>query len=110
MKHTVSLSPSRVDDSTIRVSIAKCASLFPPLVPLPNVRCFHRPDMNLRNELAKQASTLCENARTSIRAARHQGQKDIKKDENAKTVSGEEATREMKKVSSSFDFWSYVQS
>lgn len=60
-----------------------------------------RPDMNLRNELAKQASTLCENARTSIRAARHQGQKDIKKDENAKTVSGEEATREMKKVSSS---------
>lgn len=58
-----------------------------------------KPDLASRNALAKQLSGICENARVSIRAARHQGQKEIKKDVDNGVVSGEEGRKEGKKAS-----------
>ena len=54
--------------------------------------------METRTQLTKKASDLCENARISIRAARHQGQKDLKADQDNKVVGEGDARKDTKKV------------
>ena len=58
-----------------------------------------RPSAETRAELVKEVNKLCENARVSIRSARHSAQKQIKSDEKNKVVGKSEAAGEMKKVS-----------
>lgn len=58
-----------------------------------------RPDVQARSALAKKASELAENARVSIRAVRHQGQKDLKADQDNKIVGESDARRDAKHVS-----------
>ena len=57
-----------------------------------------RPDLTTRSNLAKKASELAENTRTSIRAARHEGQKDLKADQDNKVVGESDARRDAKQV------------
>lgn len=59
----------------------------------------HRPTVEARKDLIKEISKLCENARISVRSARHTAQKQIKADMDSKTVSSSEGKAEMKKVS-----------
>ena len=54
--------------------------------------------MQTRTALVKKASDLAENARVSIRAARHQGQKDLKTDQDNKVVGDSDARRDSKQV------------
>jgi hypothetical protein len=58
----------------------------------------YRPTAETRAELVKEVNRLCENAKVSIRSARHIAQKQIKSDEKRKVVSKDEANREMKEV------------
>ncbi|PWN52649.1 ribosome recycling factor [Violaceomyces palustris] len=57
-----------------------------------------RPTSETRAQLVKDCTKICENARVSIRAARHTVQKQLKNDENRKIVSKNEAAKEMKKI------------
>lgn len=75
----LNLNPTRVDEMTLRV-------------PVP------RPDMQTRTALVKKASDLAENSRVSIRAARHQGQKDLKADQDNKVVGDSDARRDSKQL------------
>ena len=68
------------------------------LVPAVSLRKIVRPDVALREELSRQASTLCENARASIRSVRHEGQKRIKKDADSKVITKDDARAETKQV------------
>ena len=52
-----------------------------------------------RAALVKEINRICENAKVSIRAARHSAQKQIKSDEKRKVIGTSEATGEMKRVS-----------
>jgi hypothetical protein len=61
----------------------------------------YRPDAAARQDLARKAADLCEKARTSIRAARHQGQKQLKHDIDTKVVGDSEGQREAKEVNTS---------
>jgi ribosome recycling factor len=63
-----------------------------------------RPDMQTRTSLAKKASELAENARVAIRAARHQGQKDLKADQDNKVVGEGDARKDAKNVRRSAHF------
>lgn len=54
--------------------------------------------METRTLLTKKASDLSENARISIRAARHQGQKDLKADQDNKVVGESDARKDSKHV------------
>lgn len=74
------LNPQHGGNTTVRVPISK-------------------PDWDKRQQLVREASHLCENARVSIRAARHQGQKEIKHDVDNKVIGKEEGRSETKKVS-----------
>lgn len=64
----------------------------PPSLPLA------RPTVESRRDLIKEISKLCENARVSIRSARHVAQKQIKSDIDNKVVGSSEGKQEMKKV------------
>jgi len=55
--------------------------------------------MQTRTSLAKKASELAENARVAIRAARHQGQKDLKADQDNKVVGDSDARKDAKHAS-----------
>ena len=55
--------------------------------------------METRTQLTKKASDLSENARISIRAARHQGQKDLKADQDNKVVGEGDARKDSKHAS-----------
>ncbi|KAK0536631.1 hypothetical protein OC835_001981 [Tilletia horrida] len=57
-----------------------------------------RPTAETRAKLLKDIARICENARVSIRAARHQGQKDLAADQKNKIVGSEEARKEGKKL------------
>lgn len=57
-----------------------------------------RPTAETRAQLVKDVNRVCENARVSIRSARHAAQKQIKEDTRTKVVGSSEAQREMKKV------------
>ncbi|CAD6889791.1 unnamed protein product [Tilletia controversa] len=57
-----------------------------------------RPTAETRAKLLKDLARICENARVSIRAARHQGQKDLASDQKRKIVGSEEARKEAKKL------------
>jgi hypothetical protein len=47
----------------------------------------------------KEVNRICENAKVSIRSARHIAQKQIKSDEKRKVIGTNEANGEMKRVS-----------
>ena len=96
----LNLNPQKVDETTLRVPVPKCAhQLFASLV-LPQLTpcTLARPDLATRSNLAKKASELAENTRTSIRAARHEGQKDLKADQDNKVVGESDARRDAKQV------------
>lgn len=57
-----------------------------------------RPNAESRADLMKEANRICENARVSIRTARHNAQKQIKSDEKRRVISRDEGVKEMKKV------------
>ncbi|POY76139.1 hypothetical protein BMF94_0862 [Rhodotorula taiwanensis] len=57
-----------------------------------------RPDLDKRQQYVRDAQALCEKARNTIRAHRVDGQKDIKKDVDAKVVGTSEARTEGKKL------------
>ncbi|KAK0550285.1 hypothetical protein OC845_002722 [Tilletia horrida] len=57
-----------------------------------------RPNAETRAKLAKDVARICENARVSIRAARHEGQKALSADQKNKIVGSEEARKEGKKL------------
>ncbi|KAL9936016.1 hypothetical protein V8E36_004858 [Tilletia maclaganii] len=57
-----------------------------------------KPNAETRAKLLKYIARICENARVSIRAARHQGQKDLSADQKKKIVGSEEARKEGKKL------------
>jgi ribosome recycling factor len=50
--------------------------------------------------LVKEVNKICENAKVTIRAARHSAQKQIKSDEKRKIIGTSEGSGEMKRVSS----------
>lgn len=52
--------------------------------------------MNTRQSLVKKASELSEAARIAIRAHRHQGQKDLKADQDNKVVGDGDARKDAK--------------
>lgn len=62
-------------------------------VPIP------RPTAETRAALLKDVSRICENARVSIRSARHTGQKQLKTDVDNKIVGTSEAKKEGQQVS-----------
>lgn len=62
-------------------------------VPIP------RPTAETRAALLKDVSRICENARVSIRSARHTGQKQLKSDVDNKVVGTSEAKKEGQQVS-----------
>lgn len=91
----LSLNPSVVDETTLRVPVPRSA------VQLSTAKFLLspcRPDMQTRTQLTKKASDLAENARISIRAARHQGQKDLKADQDNKVVGEGDARKDTKHV------------
>ncbi|MCO5590010.1 hypothetical protein L7F22_043979 [Adiantum nelumboides] len=57
-----------------------------------------RPTSETRAQLSKDISKICENARVSIRTARHLGQKQIRSDEKQKVIGADEARSEMKAI------------
>lgn len=57
-----------------------------------------KPTAETRAQLVKDVNRVCENARVSIRSARHTAQKQIKDDTKRKVVGTSEAQQEMKKV------------
>lgn len=57
-----------------------------------------RPTAETRTQLLKDVNRICENARVSIRAARHTAQKQIKRDTDSKIVGTSEAAKEQKKM------------
>lgn len=58
----------------------------------------NRPDLATRSALAKKASDLAEAARVAIRAMRHQGQKDLKTDQDNKVIGTADARKDGQKV------------
>lgn len=73
------------------------------LAPLPSGNASLRvpvpkPDLDKRQQYVRDAQALCEKARNSIRAHRIDGQKDIKRDVDAKVVGTSEARTEGKKL------------
>lgn len=59
---------------------------------------FSRPTADSRTKLLADINRICENARVSIRSARHSAQKQIKKDVDGKVVGKSEGDKEMKKM------------
>lgn len=59
-----------------------------------------RPDWDKRQSLVRDAQSLCEKARIAVRQVRIDGQKEIKRDQDAKIVGKDEARTEGKKVRS----------
>ncbi|PWN33835.1 ribosome recycling factor [Meira miltonrushii] len=57
-----------------------------------------RPTSETRAQLSKDISKICENARVSIRTARHLAQKQIRSDEKRKVIGADEARTEMKGI------------
>lgn len=57
-----------------------------------------RADWDKRQQLARQASELCESARVAVRSSRTKGQKDLKSDIDAKAFSKDEGRSETKRV------------
>lgn len=57
-----------------------------------------RPTAETRTQLIKDINRICENARVSIRSARHIAQKQIKADINSKVVSDDEGHKEQKNM------------
>lgn len=57
-----------------------------------------RPTSETRAQLSKEISKICENARVSIRTARHSAQKQIRSDEKRKVIGEDEARSEMKSI------------
>lgn len=57
-----------------------------------------RPTSETRSQLSKEISKICENARISIRTARHLAQKQIRNDEKRKVIGVDEGKTEMKKI------------
>ncbi|GAA6053682.1 hypothetical protein JCM3770_001694 [Rhodotorula araucariae] len=55
-------------------------------------------DWDKRQQLVRDAQALCEKARIAVRQVRTDGQKDIKRDQDAKVVGKEEARTEGKKL------------
>lgn len=59
----------------------------------------YRPTSETRAALLKDVTRVCENARVSIRSARHAAQKQLKLDTDRKIVGSSESKKEMKTVS-----------
>lgn len=75
----LSLTPQPISSTAFRVPIA-------------------RPDWEKRQQLVRQASELCENARMSVRSTRGKGLKDSKSDLDAKLVNKEDGRNDVKVV------------
>ncbi|KAK9900432.1 ribosome recycling factor [Cystobasidium minutum MCA 4210] len=78
-KTDLNFNPQKTDDTTLRI-------------PVP------RPDLATRSALAKKASDLAEAARVAIRAMRHQGQKDLKTDQDNKVIGTADARKDGQKL------------
>lgn len=65
-----------------------------------------QPTTESRQALVKDLTKICENARVSIRDARHKAQKQIKSDIDRKVVGKSEGDRESKKVEAETKKWS----
>lgn len=57
-----------------------------------------RPTAETRERLAKEVNKVCENARISIRTARHHAQKQIRSDEKRRVIGKDEGMLEMKRM------------
>lgn len=64
-----------------------------------------RPTAESRTRLIKDINRICENARVSIRSARHIGQKQIKADIDSKIVSTNEGQKEQKTMDEEARKW-----
>ncbi|SNX81389.1 uncharacterized protein MEPE_00094 [Melanopsichium pennsylvanicum] len=65
-----------------------------------------QPTTESRQAMVKDLTKICENARVSIRDARHKAQKQIKSDIDAKVVGKNEGEKETKKVEAETKKWS----
>ncbi|CAO1618882.1 unnamed protein product [Parajaminaea phylloscopi] len=64
-----------------------------------------RPTAETRNQLLKDINRVCENARVSIRSARHEGQKLIKRDVDNKVIGSSEGQKEQKSLDELVKTW-----
>ncbi|GAA97947.1 uncharacterized protein L969DRAFT_89777 [Mixia osmundae IAM 14324] len=73
------LTPNRIDKQTLSISVPK-------------------PTVESRQVLSRQAQTLCEHARTSIRTSRNLGMKEIRSDQDRKVIGEDESRKQGKKL------------